>query len=216
LLDIISDLVRNIALIILLTVFIEMLLPKGDMARYIQLIMGLFIIIVIFNPIMTFLSNDEVFENSLWKFSGGEINSEDILAQGEEINKINHKEAMEGYRYRVERQIEAVSMLVPEVNEVKAEVVLNDKDKTYLGYISKITLWVVLENEENKKNENEDIYIDPIKIEDEVNEKESIEMREDTTLNTKVSQRLKDTLCNFYGIDKKDINVFWKSTLGVH
>ncbi len=216
-LDIISDLVRNIALIILLTIFIEMLLPNGDMAHYIQLVMGLFIIIVILTPIITFLNRGEIFETSLWKFSSEEINSEDILAEGEEINKINQKEALEGYRYRVQKQIEAVSMLVPEVDAVKADVMLKDKDEKQLGYISKITLWVVLQSEENFLKEEENINIKPVKINDEVDEEEksSIEKKQNNILKTKISNKLKETLSNFYGINKEDINVFWKSKLGV-
>ena len=45
--DIFIHLVRQIAMLTLLAVFIEMLLPKGDMQRFARMVMGLLLLVII-------------------------------------------------------------------------------------------------------------------------------------------------------------------------
>ena len=62
-----GEIVRNVAIIVLLTSFMEMLLPNSSLQRFIKVIVGLFIMVTILNPILTFLKQDMVI--SSWQFN---------------------------------------------------------------------------------------------------------------------------------------------------
>ncbi|SDY48312.1 stage III sporulation protein AF [Proteiniborus ethanoligenes] len=66
--EILKNWVINIVVIIFFVAFIEIMLPKSSMKRYVNMVLGLLIIIVLINPIIKFMANDidierEVFLN---------------------------------------------------------------------------------------------------------------------------------------------------------
>ena len=50
-LEVLADAVRTVVLVVLLAVFVEMLLPSGDMARFVRLVMGLFVVAVVLGAV---------------------------------------------------------------------------------------------------------------------------------------------------------------------
>lgn len=51
-----KTLIRNLAFILLLATFLEMLLPNKSMRGFVQLVMGLFVVAAVLNPLANFLS----------------------------------------------------------------------------------------------------------------------------------------------------------------
>ncbi|NLL19743.1 MAG: stage III sporulation protein AF, partial [Clostridia bacterium] len=47
-----QELTRNLVLLLLLATFLEMLLPKSDLTRYIRLVVGLFVLLTILQPVL--------------------------------------------------------------------------------------------------------------------------------------------------------------------
>ncbi len=64
-----KTLIRNLAFILLLATFLEMLLPNKSMKGFVQLVMGLFVIAAILSPLTEFLKLDFSNEVPAWAIS---------------------------------------------------------------------------------------------------------------------------------------------------
>jgi len=53
-----SEWITNIVLFILLAIIIEMLLPNSSMQKYVKMVIGLLLIVIILNPLFAILSSD--------------------------------------------------------------------------------------------------------------------------------------------------------------
>ena len=61
-----KELVRSLAVIIIFTSFMEMLLPNSKMKNYVRLVLGLFVIVIILNPVLAFLDSSKDFSIQAW------------------------------------------------------------------------------------------------------------------------------------------------------
>lgn len=61
-----QTLVRNLAIILLLATFLEMLLPNKSMRGFVQMVMGLFVISAVLSPITAFLNTPLAMEIPAW------------------------------------------------------------------------------------------------------------------------------------------------------
>ena len=52
--------VRNIVFIVLLAVFLEMLLPLKETRRFLEVVVGLFVVLSILNPLVSWLHDEEL------------------------------------------------------------------------------------------------------------------------------------------------------------
>ncbi len=205
-----GGLVSNIAIIVILAVFVEMLLPNNSTAKYLRLIMGLFIIVTLLAPLMNFLERDSAYEVATWNFSADNRQLASILKTGEEIILQNNEKAAEEYKKRIEGQIIALVRLLPEIESVKSEVTLYSNDDIRFGGIQNVVLWVT-SSEENFKLENEGIVteIDPIEIDlSSIDESELGKKEESKDLN-KIEMQIKETLGSFFGLEEEQIQVNW-------
>lgn len=153
-----GEIVRNVAIIVLLTSFIEMLLPSNSLQRFIKVIMGLFIMVTILNPILTLIDQDMVI--SSWQLNIPSAEAIDtVLAQGKEVSDLQQFQIIDEYQIRIEKQMEAMVKLIPEVSTVKCQIEVEPIDK--MGGIAKINtadLWVTLQG-----NVNSDNLVEPVK-----------------------------------------------------
>jgi len=115
-----GEIVRNVAIIVLLTSFMEMLLPNNSLQRFIMVIVGLFIMVTILNPILTFLKQDMVI--SSWQFNlPSKEEMDTVLAQGQEVIDFQQHQIIGEYQARLEQQMEAMVKLIPDINTVKCQ-----------------------------------------------------------------------------------------------
>lgn len=132
-------------IIVLLAAFIEMLLPGEEMGRYVRLVMGLFVIIALLQPVVRFLDEGQSFEVSAYSNLPAEsaIDFSNIIKQGEALQQQGRKVALEEYRQRVARQIQAVVRLVPGVRQAEVEVEV-EEDARNFGNILRVAVVVEL------------------------------------------------------------------------
>ncbi len=102
---ILTEVVRNIVVILLFTTFLQMLLPSHSMQRFIKVAMGLFVLISFLNPVLDLLNRVQQEDLAVWTF------------QQANPHKIN-------FRERVEQQIAAMLKMVHGVQEPKVKVQL--------------------------------------------------------------------------------------------
>ncbi|WP_242975931.1 stage III sporulation protein AF [Desulfosporosinus sp. FKB] len=102
-----QNLVRNLALILLMATFLEMLLPNKSMRGFVQMVMGLFVISAVLSPITIFLHTPLAMGVPAWSPSV----PQDLptIAEGQDMNV--GRDAVQGqYRQILENQIKALAL----------------------------------------------------------------------------------------------------------
>lgn len=137
----ISGIVRNIAIVILLASFMELLLPNSSMRRFVQLVMGLFVLMAILSPVSNLLEQPLSFDIPAWSQSEakpGEQELAQVLQQGQNLREKGQQAALEEYRKVLERQAGALALTVKGVEQVSLEAVTKptgevDRLQVYVG-----------------------------------------------------------------------------------
>ncbi|AFM42245.1 Stage III sporulation protein AF (Spore_III_AF) [Desulfosporosinus acidiphilus SJ4] len=102
-----QNLVRNLAFILLVATFLEMLLPNKSMRSFVQMVMGLFVISAVLAPITSFLHVPLTMEVPAWST----VVPQDLptIAEGQGINV--GRDAVQGqYRQILENQVQALAL----------------------------------------------------------------------------------------------------------
>ena len=159
-LDAISDLVRNVTIIVLIAGFLEMLLPSGEIKRFVKTVLGLFILVSMLNPLLGLFDKNVVSEVLAWQdpIKGAELST--ILGRGEELSEEMNEKAVDMYSNNLAKQIETVVKLVKGVAWVEADVqMLIDKTNPSLKAVDKVVLVVGTAAKEGVKEGIEKIEI---------------------------------------------------------
>ncbi|MGF7185824.1 stage III sporulation protein AF [Desulfitispora alkaliphila] len=207
--DTLTNLVRDIAVIVILASFMEMLLPTSNMKRFVQLVLGLFIIITILTPITAALNQDLSRQVSAWNFQVEEDQLDQILAQGKEISQISNQEALRSYEKNIEKQITGLMALIPEISDAQVDVSAEELSATGFGGIKGVHVIVSKNGQVDRGSQKEQIEgideIEPIEIEIDLNGGESKKEVELSGLS--IEKRIKELIANFYGIPADKIHV---------
>lgn len=145
--------VGNLVIMILVAAFLELLLPLHGTRRFVQVIMGVFILAVILNPVVSFFKQAPLLNLSFSKVvdeKSSELRS--ILAQGEVLRQTTVRQARDAYQKRLEEQLAVMVRLIPGVQDAKARVILESTPSLQaMGAISKvyITVWAGAKNSES-------------------------------------------------------------------
>lgn len=121
-----SFLVRSLVLIVAVTAFLELLLPVGEMRRYVRMVMGVLILVAVLQVLVGFLYRPE-------GFAVPRVVSEPGLEAGpdyEEIYAGYREQALEAYRQGLARQVEALARMAG-LKVARVEVVLDDPKAEY-------------------------------------------------------------------------------------
>ncbi|HQA49166.1 MAG TPA: stage III sporulation protein AF [Syntrophomonadaceae bacterium] len=123
---VLSEIVRNVLVIVLIASFLELMLPEGTLRPFVRFAIGLFILIAVLSPLAGILFSDRSINIEWWDMKINPAQQEQILQQGEKINaQIWHLD-QETLADKVAGQIGAVALLVTGVEDVEAHVVLDE------------------------------------------------------------------------------------------
>ena len=136
--DILRELVQTIVVIVVLAVLVEMLLPNGDMRRYVKMVIGLIIIMAVLQAAAGALNSGFMQDVPAVTVSdSGAPPLEEIMAAGGELSTINQDKAKEQYSEGLARQVMALVSFNSEVQAVEARVNLAGEN----GDIKEITIF---------------------------------------------------------------------------
>ena len=204
-LDTISDLVRNVTIIVLIAGFLEMLLPQGEIKKFVKAVLGLFILISILNPLLGLFDKNVVSEVLAWQDpiqENMELNS--ILDEGKEISEEMNKKALEMYRVNAAKQIETVVKLVKGVVWVEAEVKMAENLANQgLESIEKVVLRVGTADKE--KQEESIKEIEPIEID--LSNPPTKTTSTSGPATGEIKENIRETLMNFYSLRAEQIEI---------
>lgn len=118
-------LVRNLAIILLLATFLEMLLPNKSMRGFVQMVMGLFVISAVLTPVTSFLHTSLSMEIPAW----AETTPQDMPAIASEGQGVKlGRDAVQGqYRQILTNQIQALALSTKGVTAASVDIKFEDK-----------------------------------------------------------------------------------------
>ena len=143
--EIIKNLVQTLIIIVILAVFLDMLLPTGQMKPYVKMVMGLLVIIAVLQAISGILQQDWLQEVPRVKAQAGGPGPplEEIVTAGKQLQLENQNKALEKYRQGISAQVLSLAKLSPGAKVVDADVKISDEsEKEGYGRITHITLTV--------------------------------------------------------------------------
>lgn len=119
-----QTLVRNLAIILLLASFLEMLLPSKSMQGFVKLVMGLFVISAVLTTVTSFLHMPVEMYIPAWT----ETATRDlpVLASGDSGTNIGKDAVQEQYKAIIKNQVKALCLGVPGVNKAEVGVELSE------------------------------------------------------------------------------------------
>lgn len=124
---VIQNLVQELVLLVILAVFLELLLPEGDMRRYVRMVLGLLIIVAVLQAGVGLWNRDLAVDLS-W-ISVGQPDQQttgEILREGERLWERGQTQALGQYEEGMARQIKALAGLNPQVTVAGVRVRLSD------------------------------------------------------------------------------------------
>jgi stage III sporulation protein AF len=68
--SVLTEIVRNILVIIIMASFLELLLPEGAIRPFVRFAIGLFVLIAVLNPVLGYFFDDSNFQITWWEASG--------------------------------------------------------------------------------------------------------------------------------------------------
>jgi stage III sporulation protein AF len=113
--------VKSIVLVVLFASFLELLLPNGSMQRFIRVIMGLFIMLAILNPVIDVIQNPGM-EGAVPVLSNSSANSSPIVAASHAIVEEREQLSNELFRKELSKQIKAIVTALEGVADAKVQV----------------------------------------------------------------------------------------------
>lgn len=141
--EVLGELVRNLAIILILASLLEMFLPSNNMSRYVQTIVGLFILVTLLNPLLNLINQDWGASLEAWSGQNQGPPLEEILAQGNRLGEADKNRATGQYKEKLAAQVKGVAGLVPGVRVQAATVKLSEQQGV-AGGLESIQLTVVL------------------------------------------------------------------------
>jgi stage III sporulation protein AF len=125
-----KGLIANLAFILLLATFLEMLLPNNSMKGFVRLVMGFFVIAAVLQPIAGLL---KIPDDTIFRAWTQGVRQAPLLPEGQSENP--GKDAVrEQYRKILQRQVQSVAESLSSVAGATVWVELGSEGNGYLDY----------------------------------------------------------------------------------
>ena len=116
----IASWLEEIVLIVFITTFFDLLLPNGALTNFTRMVMGLFLLISILNPMICLLEEDALLGS--WHLLQSTEEAKEVLAQGERLLQEQSQKNFNEYALHLEQQITALVYLMEGVSECETKV----------------------------------------------------------------------------------------------
>ncbi|HHY30377.1 MAG TPA: stage III sporulation protein AF [Syntrophaceticus sp.] len=190
-------LVRNIIFIILIAVFIEMLLPMKETRRFLEVVVGLFVLITILNPIVSLIQQEPQLQLDIQEGNKQEL--DEILNQGKQLQQVQVEQARSNYGKRIEEQVAVIAQMVPGVEQAEARVQFAaGSSLDSVGVIEKVEIVI--------KKERSQSIVDPVKrVSIEPGDGEQAEEVEES--DEGLLKQVQSTVASLYGLQPSKVVV---------
>ncbi len=203
--DIIRKWIITIVSVIIFVTVVEMLIPNSNNKRYINVVIGLLVMIVILNPILYLIKDKNInFEQTVLE----NFNQMEYLAITNRVNQqeLRNDTVVELYTKELTKQIKNRIERLWEYEVDHIYLAIENDDIEHLGLIKKmeITLKQALEIQTNYPLIND---IEPIEISIIANKKDNTMETNGINIGNK-ENIIKDDLSIFYNLPKENIELY--------
>jgi len=213
--------VKSILIIIMISVFLEIILPRSDMKRYINLIIGLFIIVAVLNPFLAVIRQGFSFEVLDNLPSGTQSDTAALLRKGTEMAAGQRKKVTQQYREKLAKQVMALSGLNRQINITGVSIdIVEDTASPNFGQVKKIVLRTGGNSPKSDYNRgNSETVTGEVQVE-EINIDTGLPEKGDTGRPDKQDKRdagpggagddtarLREVIANFYGLLPEQVEI---------
>lgn len=203
--ELLRELVRNVIVIVFLGAIIDLMMPSGKMQRYLKMVVGLFIIAAILNPLLKITRNPDL---------GNVINIEDtgakkeglatLMEKGQKINEKNNQKGFQEYEKRVEQQIAALAGLDKGVKVLQVSVFVNkDNSSKNFGQIKEVNILAV--KADNEESADQGSIVSSVNID--IKSPNQVEKAKNEPISPQAREKIIKTLTSFYGITSEQVNI---------
>lgn len=162
-LAVVGDLVRNLVVIIFLNALLEMMLPGGEFRRYIRLVTGLIVVLMVVGTISALLGKVPRLEPVISE-QGAPALSGDTAGQAKDVEAVYRQQVLRQCRERVAKLLEEEIAAAGEWEIAEAVIVLDEESESgTFGAPEQVELRVRPAAEEGKQVPP--VSISPVKLE---------------------------------------------------
>jgi len=159
--EFLRDWTINIVIMVVFVSFLQIILPSSNMKRYLNMIIGLLIIIVLINPFIKFISKDIDIEREV--FTNLSRSNSDRTYESNEYSKLQNEQIVGIYKDKLKREIYEIVESKSEYQVLNLSIdILEDIDSEDFGSITRIEI-LMGEMAEERKEESENIKVEDVK-----------------------------------------------------
>ena len=199
--DALNAWVKQIILIILFAVFLELLIPSNSYKKFVRVIVGLLILLAVMRPLLYFLEarSDDLTMREVAALNVD--NKTDILAQTAKMRNERERIACEQYRRELIKQIKVLVGTVEGVSAVTAEIVLNEGNgEKSEGRLKTVTIYVRTEPSNQQRT-----LVEPVKQVDVPGTANG--QNRNTVLDERKQAQIKRVIAEFYHLKTEQVIV---------
>ncbi|MGI6426646.1 MAG: stage III sporulation protein AF [Natronincolaceae bacterium] len=199
----IREWVITIISVIIFVTFIEILIPNSNYKRYINVITGLLLIVVILTPLTKFINRQIDFEEEVLKI----FNQLELSTAQNKVDNIqysNDEAVMALYKNKISEQIKSYIENNTEyiVSEVFVEV--EDKNSSQFGTITSLDITL---GEKTGNSKSADGTVEPVQINVSMGEKNNNTVEAGSILISSKENLIKEEISNLYDVSEDNINI---------
>lgn len=187
--------VKTIIFAVLFATFLEFLLPNSNMQRFVKVIMGLFIMLTVLNPIVELVHNGWQ-ANHVTAIAGNTSDYSAISQANQKLEQDRDGLVLEVYKMDIAKQAQALISAIDGVASSKVVVFLGDGDKKDKGPRKIKALEVYIQPGLSKKDEKVAKVV--------IGSAPSDSYKE---IQPELVSRIKKTLCEFYHLNDGQVSV---------
>jgi len=191
--DVIAEIVKNLLVIIIMSSFLEIMLPDGNIKPFVRFAIGLFLLIAILSPTLAYLYDDKNFQLSVWDDQVDEKTTQAIARGSQKIQEQVTGQSNAIMKEKLEGQISAIAILVPGVDDVHSELTMGED-----GNPQKLKLIV-----RPGANKNTD-EVEPVDVFSRSSQNKS------TAEHDEIQRKILQVMGNLYGLQGKNIEIIFE------
>ena len=191
--DVLAAIVKNLLVIIIMSSFLEILLPEGNIKPFVRFAIGLFLLIAILNPTLAYIYDDKNFQIFVWDDQVDAKTTQAIDAGSQKIKEQITGQSNVIMKEKLAGQIAAVAILVPGVDDVHTELSLGDN-----GSLQKLKL-IVRPGADTKAYQ-----VDQVNVFSSTAQDKNVAERDE------IQRKIKQVMGNLYGMQADNIEIVFE------
>lgn len=201
----IREWVITIVSVIIFVTFIEILIPNSNYKRYINVVIGFLLMIVILTPLTKLISGQIDFEEEILKIS----NQLELSTAQNRINNIqysNDEAVITLYKSEISKQIKNhIEYNTRYVTDTVLIEVEDDNNSTQFGLIKNLNITL---KEKTENVESISKTIEPVQINVSIGEKNNNTVEANSILINNGEDLIKEDISDLYNVSEDDINIY--------